>query len=276
MKFRMTRRKFVRVLIGADVASVGGVGYSLCEAGWLHTVEDTLVAPKLPQAFHGARVAFLTDIHHGPYTSLSYVEKIVERTQQLAPNLILLGGDYVLHRRKYIAPCFRALEKLRAPLGVFGVLGNHDHMTSASETRTAMRSAGIADLTNTGHWIEKSGQRLRIAGVGDLWKDTQDLAPALRGVMSEDACILLSHNPDYVETLNDTRVGLVLSGHTHGGQVVLPLFGAPIVPSRYGQKYLRGLVRTPWTQVFVSRGLGTITPPMRFCCRPEINLITLT
>ena len=86
---------------------------------------------------------------------------------------------------------------------------------------------------------------------------------------------LLSHNPDFVETIRDRRVGLVLSGHTHGGQIVLPGYGAPIVPSRYGQKYLYGLVQGPCCQVFVTRGVGTVTPPVRFLCRPEVVLITL-
>jgi predicted MPP superfamily phosphohydrolase len=89
-----------------------------------------------------------------------------------------------------------------------------------------------------------------------------------------DACLLLCHNPDYVETLTDRRVGLVLSGHMHGGQIVVPGFG-PRIPSMYGLKYLEGLVRAPITQVFVSRGLGTVVAPLRFRCRPEINLLTL-
>ena len=88
--------------------------------------------------------------------------------------------------------------------------------------------------------------------------------------------ILLSHNPDFAETMRDRRVGLVLSGHTHGGQIVVPGWGAPIVPSLYGQKYLHGLVQGPASQVFITRGVGTISPPVRFLCRPEIVLITLT
>ena len=117
--------------------------------------------------------------------------------------------------------------------------------------------------------------RLRICGVGDLWTDRQDLKTALGDATPGDAVLLLSHNPDFVETIRDRRVGLVLSGHTHGGQIVLPGYGAPVVPSRYGQKYLYGLVQGPCCQVFVTRGVGTVTPPVRFLCRPEIVLITL-
>jgi predicted MPP superfamily phosphohydrolase len=111
--------------------------------------------------------------------------------------------------------------------------------------------------------------------VGDLWEDAQDLASALGSATVRDAVILLSHNPDFVEGLTDRRVGLVLSGHTHGGQAVLPGYGAPWAPTRYGPKYLRGLVQGPVSRVYVTRGVGTVGPPARFFCRPEIVAITL-
>ena len=130
-------------------------------------------------------------------------------------------------------------------------------------------------MNNTGIWLERGRERLRIYGIGDLWTDRQDLASALGDATDRDAVILLSHNPDFAEEIKDPRVGLVLSGHTHGGQIVLPAIGAPIVPSRYGQKYLYGLVKGPSCQVFVTRGVGTSTPPVRFLCRPEVVLITL-
>jgi uncharacterized protein len=126
-----------------------------------------------------------------------------------------------------------------------------------------------------GDWLERSGSRLRICGVGDLWTDRQDLGATLGDATERDAVLLLSHNPNFVETIRDARVGLVLSGHTHGGQVTVPGFGAPIVPSRYGQKYLYGLVQGPCCRVFVTRGVGTISPPVRLLCRPEAVLITL-
>jgi predicted MPP superfamily phosphohydrolase len=139
-----------------------------------------------------------------------------------------------------------------------------------------MARAGVMELTNTGVWLTKNGQRLRIGGVDDYWEGVQDLPAALGDASLADATILLSHNPDYVETITDPRVGLVLSGHTHGGQVVFP---GPIVfyiPSQYGTKYLHGLVETPYTQVYVSRGLATTGPPVRINARPEISLLTLT
>ena len=145
----------------------------------------------------------------------------------------------------------------------------------ARNQRAALAGSSIRELTNTGTWIENGGERLRLSGVDDLWNGTQDLDAALADATDSDACVVLCHNPDYVESLRDPRVSLVLSGHTHGGQAVFPVIGAPIVPSAYGQKYVRGLVQAPATQVYVTRGLGTITPPLRFCCRPEISLLTL-
>ena len=196
-------------------------------------------------------------------------------TNALAPDLILLGGDYVHRHPRYIAPGIAELGKLQSRLGRFAVLGNHDNWEDGPATKTALAASGITELTNTGVWLTREGTRLRICGVGDLWTDGQDLDAALGSASDDDAVILLSHNPDYVETLSDRHVGLVLSGHTHGGQVVVPGYGAPIVPSRYGQKYVRGLVQGPTCPVFITRGVGTISPPVRFCCRPEVVLITL-
>jgi predicted MPP superfamily phosphohydrolase len=193
----------------------------------------------------------------------------------------VLAGDYVHRSDAYIAPGIAELGRLTAAMGRFAVRGNHDNHSYHGQrdfrllSQAALAAARLPDLNNTGVWLERRGARLRIGGVGDLWTDRQDLDAALGDATEDDAVLLLSHNPDFVETLRDPRVGLVLSGHTHGGQVVLPGFGAPIVPSRYGQKYLQGLVQGPCSQVFITRGVGTVTPPVRFLCRPEVVLITL-
>ncbi len=271
-----TRRRFLkRCLAGTVGLGAAALGYTLFEAGWIRIQRTTVSVPRLPNPFRGTTIAFLSDIHHGPFTSLEYVEHVVKLTNALSPDVVLLGGDYVHRGGQYIAPCFQALSKLKSAGGVYGVLGNHDHWEGTEATRRAMRSSGIVEMTNSGVWIERDDQRLRLSGVGDLWEDVQNLGDALADTRQSETAILVSHNPDFVEGITDRRVGLVLSGHTHGGQIVLPIVGAPRVPSRYGQKYLRGLIKTPYTQVFVTRGLGTITPPVRFCCRPEIVLITL-
>jgi predicted MPP superfamily phosphohydrolase len=272
----MDRRKFLKMAGVATLGSVTATGiYPFLEAKWCRLARQTITLPNLPSVFRGTTLALVSDVHHGPFVPLVYIRHIVEMTNSLKPDLVLLTGDYVSRNSSYIAPGIETLGKLEAKLGRFAVLGNHDHWESAWESSHALSQAGFTQTDNTGFWIERRGARLRICGVGDLWTDRQDPWSALGDATNRDAVILLSHNPDFAETLRDRRVGLMLSGHTHGGQVVLPGFGAPIVPSRYGQKYLHGLVQGPRCQVFITRGVGTVTPPVRFLCRPEVVLITL-
>jgi len=273
----MDRRSFLKSTLaaGVPVAPVMVASYGLYEAGSVRIERPTLTLPRLPAAFQSLRIAFLADIHHGPYISLDYVASIVRTTLALGPDLILLGGDYISQDAKYVEPCFEVLAGLKAPLGVFGVLGNHDHRHGLSESKAAFAAAGIQELTNRGVWVKRGSSRLRLGGVDDLWYGQPDVRSAAADASPADACLVVSHNPDFAEKMLDSRVGLILSGHTHGGQIFVPGYGAPIVPSRYGQKYRQGLVQAPRTQVYVSRGLGTVTPPMRYNCRPELTLITL-
>ena len=273
----MTRRDFIRLALRAACGSalVGGA-YAVFEAKACRVVRHTVALPRLRDEFAAMSVAFLSDIHHSAVVPRSYIREVVEMTNALAPDLILLGGDYITHGREWAEPCAAELGRLRAPAGVFAVLGNHDHYGRASGTvRRALRKHGIVELTNSGVWLRRRSARLRICGVGDLWCARQDLNAALGDTGPDDAALLLSHNPDYVERIRDPRVGLVLSAHTHGCQCVFPVVGAPCVPSRYGQKYLSGLCQGPVAKVFVTRGVGTLTPAVRFRCPPEVALISL-
>ncbi len=273
----MNRREFLKWAQRTTLAAPAlTLGYGLFEASWFRVARETVAIPHLPAAFDGLTIAFLTDLHHGRYTSLHYIRTVVDVTNAQQPDIIALGGDYAHAHRRYIPPCFEVLSNLRARWGVFGVLGNHDHWYDSRLAKQCMRQAHVADLTNTGYWFTQGSSRLRLGGVDDFWEGSQNLADALGDARPDEACILLSHNPDYVESITDRRVRLVLSGHTHGGQVVLPGLGAPYVPSIYGEKYLHGLVRTPFTQVYVSRGLATVGPPLRIGARPEISLMRLT
>ncbi len=272
----LNRRKWLkRAGLSALGAMTMGTAYPFLEAKWCRLARQTIAVPNLPPAFQGTTVALLADVHHGPFVPLGYVRSIVAMTNSLKPDIVALAGDYVHRSSDYIGPGIEALGKLRARIGRFAVRGNHDNRSFTPITRAALADARLPDLNNAGIWIERGASRLRIGGVGDLWTDGQNLSSALGDARPDDASIVLSHNPDFVETIRDPRVGLVLSGHTHGGQVVVPGYGAPIVPSAYGQKYLHGLVKGPVAQVFVTRGVGTVTPPVRFLCRPEVVLITL-
>lgn len=273
---KATRRRFLKRLVYGGLGGCAVLGvYPFIEARLYKVTRVAINVPSLPEAFRGTRIALLSDIHHGPYFGIGFVESIVRNTNELGADIVALCGDYVHRAPKYIEPCIAELAKLQSKLGVFAVLGNHDFWESAPRTRAALREAGITEVTNSGVWLEKAGSRLRVCGVDDLWEGKQDLDAALADCSDTDAAIVLSHNPDYVEGIRDRRAGLVLSGHTHGGQVDIPFIGPPRVPSKYGKKYVAGLVKTPHTQVYVSKGLGGITPPVRFNCRPEIVLITL-
>jgi uncharacterized protein len=279
----MDRRKFLKVAGITTVGSItAGIMYPFLEAKWCRVVRTTITVPNLPAPFRGTTIALLADGHHGPFVPLAYIRHVVSMTNALKPDIVALVGDFVHRHDVYIAPGINELGKLKATIGRFAVRGNHDNQDYHGRrsfrwhSQAALAQAKLPDLSNAGVWIERGGARLRICGVGDFWTDQQDLNAALGDATASDAVILLSHNPDYVETIRDQRVGLVLSGHTHGGQIVLPGYGAPVVPSRYGQKYLYGLVEGPCCSVFVTRGVGTVTPPVRFLCRPEIVVITVT
>jgi len=263
------------VLCSGLVALVLVAWCAYVEPRWVQVRHVYVSDADVPAAFDGMTIAFLSDIHHGPFLAVDRVRRVVDQANSLRPDLVVLGGDYVYRNPRYIAPCFAELARLEAPLGVLGVLGNHDHWEDAELTRRCMSEAGIASLDNAGIWVLQGGERIRIGGVGDLWTDRQDLEAALGEAIGGDFVVLLSHNPDYAEQLQTDDVDLMLSGHTHGGQVTLFGLWAPFVPSEYGQKYRSGVVLSPWTTVVISNGIGTITPALRFWARPQIVLVHL-
>lgn len=276
----MHRRQFLalsarKLALAAAATPIAGAAYGFASGTHLKVDRVTLTLPNLPSRFAGLTVAFLSDIHHGPYCSLDYVAGIVRTVASLDADLVILGGDYSLRDAKFIAPCLELLGALSAPLGVYAVLGNHDYAHGLRETRTGLKRAKIAEMTNEGVWLSRGPDRLRLAGVDDLWHGRPDAGLALGEATPNDTCLLVSHNPDFAETLRDDRVGLVLSGHTHGGQVSVPGYGAPLTPSRYGRKYAHGLADAPSTRVYTSAGTGMSVLPVRLNCRPEVNLITL-
>ena len=235
-----------------------------------------LQSPDLPEEFQDTRIVFLTDIHHGPFFSAGRLGKLVGKVNGLRPDIILLGGDYVHRSPDYIEPCFQELKNLEAPLGVYGVLGNHDHWEGPALTRRCMGDAGIGLLDNEACWLEKNGGRIKLGGVGDYLEDIQDIEPTIGDVKDDDFVVLVSHNPDYAEEMETDRIDLVLAGHNHGGQVTFLGLWAPILPSKYGQKYRTGIVEVAGAKVIVSNGIGTITPPVRFFARPQIIIVDLS
>jgi hypothetical protein len=260
--------------------SIGGCG--LFDTFRLEIVEYTWESPEVPTAFDGLRIALVTDIHCGPYYSEERVGRLVDRVNRLEPDLILLGGDYVYGGTQYEAPCFARLARLKAPLGCFAVLGNHDYgppdidEAGPRDAIAAAARAGITLLANQAVWLEKEGQRVRLGGVLDFWRDRPQLEPIVDGTQQRDLVLLLCHHPDYSEELPAGAVDLVLSGHTHGGVATVFDSWAPYVRSDYGQKYRTGVVENGVTTVIVSNGVGTSTPlPVRLWAPAQIVVITL-
>lgn len=230
----------------------------------------------LASSFDGYRIAFLTDPHYSAVVPRWWIAQAVTAAVDLAPDLILLGGDYLSHSPRYACGLTDLFRPLVARDGVFYVLGNHDHYVGAELVRHALREAGLVELRNTSVLIGRGAGTLAIAGVGDLKFDVIDFEAALRGVPGDVPRLVLSHDPDvFAFWPAEQRLDLMLSGHTHGGQAHLPLLGPPYVPSQFGFRYLAGLIREGSRQLYVSRGIGAITAPIRWRCPPEISLLVL-
>jgi uncharacterized protein len=272
-------RKFARAALFTGVAASLPVVYGFFEASQIRIRRQTLTLPKLPHAFEGKTLGVLTDFHNGPYVSMDFIRKAIDLAQTLNADCYCLVGDFAhkgTHALEQLPECLEACAKLEAPLGVFAVPGNHDMQNKGQVYRESIAKTSLTDLTNKSMKLTIGSDSLWLAGVDDLWWGKPDVKTALAGVPRDAEVILLSHNPDYAEEVHDPRVSLILSGHTHGGQVYLPVVGSPWMPSRFGEKYRNGLASGPSCPVFVSRGLGEAGVPLRLNCPPEIHLLTLT
>lgn len=250
--------------------------YALLEPFWIQIVRLDITHPDIPEDFEGFSMVFLTDIHHGPFFSQKRVARLADKVNKLTPDAVLLGGDNV-HRQdiRHIFSFYSEMSKLKAEYGVYGVMGNHDYWMSEELSVQEMEKSNIRLLRNEGVWIEKGEGRFYLGGVDDLMAGHPDVQSTIQGALEGDFILVLSHNPDVAESQSTKGVDWILSGHTHGGQVTLFGLWAPVVPSSYGQKYRSGLVQNGKTSVFVSNGVGTITPPIRLFARPQMILITL-
>ncbi len=260
--------------IFAGICLIAGA-YSLFEPYWIEQKNYILSDTQIPQSFKGLKIVFLSDIHHGLFFSRSRLKNLVNQVNWINPDIILLGGDYVMWSGNYMKPCFEELANLKAALGVYAVLGNHDHWMGAPETREAITRTGIGNIDNGSFWITKGNQRIKIGGVGDHCEDIQVLEKTIDDVSDSDFVVLVSHSPDYAEEMECSKVDLMFSGHTHGGQVTFFSLFALKVPSDYGQKYRTGLVQKGNLRVIVSNGVGTVALPIRFFARPQIVSVIL-
>ncbi len=237
-----------------------------------------------PARCGGLRVAVLADLHVGaPWIGLDKLDALVAATNAARPDLVLIAGDLVIHGvvgGRFVPPeqAASGLAKLRAPLGVFGVLGNHDHWLDGPRVQRALEAVGIPMLEDRAVVLERGDCRLGLVGLSDLWEGRHDLTAALAGVASERAedlpVVLFTHNPDVFPEI-PARVALTVAGHTHGGQVDLPLLGRLVVPSHFGDLYAAGRIDEGGRTMFVSTGVGTSILPVRFRVPPVISLLVL-
>lgn len=281
-KYRITRRRFL------ELSGLGAAGLLLYSGEYerhhLEITERTVTLSRLPATLDGLRIAQLSDIHYEQYTEPSFVREVVAQVNRLAPDLVLLTGDYVSEgplpqaeseRTSY--SCAKALAGIHCPQR-WCVLGNHDVTVGSAIVIDAFQSHGFPVLENRHVPFERDGARLWIAGVEDFGLRHPDLdLAAPRGLQSaQEPVILLGHEPDYADqVVQHGGVDLMLSGHTHGGQVRLPYVGAIYTPP-LGRKYVEGLFHLEnGLQLYVNRGIGAVGVPFRVFCRPELTMITL-
>ena len=228
---------------------------------------------RLPRELEGFRIVQLSDLHLGPLTSGEQLRRAIEVANNLNPDIIALTGDYISHERQYAAPCAEIVGRLRARCGVYAVLGNHDHWTDAALITDLFRAEGIKVLVNEGMRFEKDGASFWLAGVDDTMVGLEDLPLALAGARRDEMKLLLAHNPIILRRAARAGVDLVLSGHTHGGQVTIR--SERSASGRPRRRLLKGLGRQGETQIYVTRGLGTVILPIRYGCPPEVSLLEL-
>ena len=264
-----TAEKPLRALAG-NLSKVAR--HAINEANSLSLERVTIRLKRLPHQLDGFRIVHLSDTHHSPFTGLDHIERAVDFANSLKPDMFCLTGDYVSHERKYIAPVAEVLGRLRSQLGTFACLGNHDHWTDAELVTDLFRGEGIEMLVNEGRRIEFKGGSFWIAGVDDHMVGKTDLKAALSGAFPDEMKLLLAHNPVILRRAARKNIDLTLSGHTHGGQIKVRDPEKRILPQR---KLKAGLHRRYDSQIYITRGIGTVVVPIRYQCPPEVSLLEL-
>ncbi len=293
----LARRRFLAGITlgaGSGITGLAGATASLVTPWRIDVARYYIPISNLPPSLDGLRIVQISDTHLGPRIPRAHIARALDLAADLRPDLIALTGDYIHMGTWYITPAvemFASLVRSRvAPLGVFAVLGNHDYYGDAQRTIDELTRAGVTVLDNDRRFISAHPREvtdsaptegLCLSGVGDLLEGTIDPEAALRGVPAPMPRLMLAHNPDTSELLAAPlsgpapRVDLMLSGHTHGGQISIPGYGPPIVPSRHGRRFAYGLIPTTLCPMIVTSGVGMSIMPLRLNVPPEIVEITL-
>lgn len=276
----LTRRAF----LGLSAASVVGLGLYATEVS-RHEIsieEHTVHLARLPDSFRGMRIVQASDFHYADYTEPWFLREVVRRINQLKPDLTLLTGDFATlfprgrsFSRRHVPDCAAILSGIQCPLR-YASLGNHDMYIGARYVIHPLEEHGLPVLRNAAIPLEREGKRIWLAGTGSACTGDVNLAKAIppTSIRGNDAVFLMAHEPDILPEVARYNVDLMLSGHTHGGQVRLP-FLPPFHLPEYGRNYIEGWFSHGPTQMYVNRGIGAVGLPVRFRCPPEITVFTL-
>jgi predicted MPP superfamily phosphohydrolase len=284
-KRSFSRRRFLK----ASLYGAAGLAFYAgeIERHWIEVTERDIYLTGLPAAFDGMRIAQLSDIHMDEFTEPFLLRHAIQRINRIEPDAVFLTGDFVTHgllfkrfARGAAWQCANILTGLECKL-LYAVLGNHDALVGEKEVTAALAANGITVLRNAYLPMERAGARIWLAGLDDPLEGHPNpelaIPVSIRNVPNEPV-ILMCHGPDYADRLlahpAGQAVDLMLSGHSHGGQVRLPFLGALVLPPM-GRKYVEGMFRLGRLQLYVNRGIGTVGLPFRFDCPPEITVITL-
>jgi len=283
----LSRRDFLKLLkVGAIdlalLAAGGGIYSFLVEPGLVKVESVSLKLQRLTPAFSGIRIAQISDIHMGGWMNAEHLQTVVDLVLAQKPDLLLLTGDFLIGHgfdedsEQAVRDLITILTPLAASFPSFAILGNHDYWTNPEAVRKLLRSCNIMDMTNSVFTMTRGTEKLHLCGVDDIWEGDARLDKVLGYIADDGAAILLAHEPDFADTSAATgRFDLQVSGHSHGGQVVIPFVGPPILPY-LGRKYPSGLYQVGKMYQYTSRGVGMARLPIRFNCPPEITLFTLS
>ena len=272
------RRSLGRLVAGVAAVGAGGLVYAReVEPRLLEVVRLDLTLPRIAAAFDGYRIVQIGDLHLDDWAKPARLHRIAEMVNAESPDLIAITGDFASYsaRRLDTERLVGALRRLSAPDGVLAILGNHDYLTDVKLIRRCIREAGLTELLNEFVTLGRGGSELHVAGIDDVMEGRSRLDLVLRDLPASGAAVLLAHEPDFADVAAAAgRFDLQLSGHSHGGQVRVPLLGKAVLPP-FSQRYTRGLHKVGGMLVYTNRGLGTVHARLRFGCRPEITALTL-
>lgn len=276
----ITRRAFLELSAGA----LGGLGLYAGEISRheLSIEQHTIKLERLPDGFRGMRIVQISDFHYAEFTEAYFLREMVEQVNRLQPDLVLLTGDFISYgplpysySRTHMPECAAILGGLTCPHR-WAILGNHDMTAGTEQVMGALRDHGIPVLLNQFQPLERDGGRLWLAGLGSVCCSASlpDQGIPQAKVAGNDPIIVLSHEPDILPDIARYKVDLMLSGHTHGGQIRFPFF-PPLILPKFGEDYVEGLFRHGPTQLYVNRGIGAVGLPFRLNCPAEITVLTL-